>query len=159
MKGLRPTEVEFAWKLSQDMLLIGRRIHRANVDKECKNDVGGAPCVAIPDVMHTFVQCNGIIDQYNDIKNILQQILDCDVQDREVITLSFTHRNTKRRKIAVWFIVKALNGIYQKKGNEDIFREIVKELEWFLQVQIKVGSCQEMIRAKDIVKEYRNGIG
>ena len=73
--------------------------------------------------------------------------------------MSFTHRNIKRRKIAVWFIVKALNGIYQKKGNEDIFREIVKELEWFLQVQIKVGSCQEMVRAKDIVIGYRNGIG
>ena len=33
-KGLNAGEKEFLWKLSQDMLLIGGRIHRANVEKK-----------------------------------------------------------------------------------------------------------------------------
>ena len=61
VRGLNAYEKEFAWKMTQGMLCIGRRIHRANVEKECKNIIGnGGLCKEIPDLMHTFVTCNGV---------------------------------------------------------------------------------------------------
>ena len=68
MRGLNAYEKEFAWKLTQDMLCIGRRFHRANVERECKNDLGGGmTCIDIPDVLHNFVTCNGIKEIYGEV--------------------------------------------------------------------------------------------
>ena len=159
LRGLSPAEVEFAWKLSQDMLPIGRRIHRANVDKECKNELDDTVCRAIPDIYHTFVDCKSIKEDFEKFKVILQEILGSDVDDNGIVTLSLTHRSIRRRKMALWFIIKVLYGIYNKADLKSVLGGIIEDIHWLLKSQIAIGSFQEMVRAKDIVSKDRDGIG
>ena len=159
IRGLSPSEVEFAWRLTQDMLLIGSRIHRANVNKECKKEIDGGECRAIPDISHTFATCKGICNQFNRYKQMLEEILGHKTNEGEILTLSLNHRNRKRIKIAVWVLVKILYGIYNKVEGGQILENVSEDIQWSLQVQVIIGSHQEMIRAKDIVCLYKAGIG
>ena len=151
IKGLNAREAEFAWKLTQDMLPIGSRIHRANVDKECKNNIDGDVCRDIPDITHTFITCKGIENTFDSFKDTLQTILGYRVNNTEIITLSFTHRNQRKRQIAIWFVVKVLYGIYIKISLQKIYKDIVEELEWNLQWRVIIGSCQEMLKLKVMI--------
>ena len=151
IKGLNAREAEFDWKLTQDMLAIGSRVHRANEDKECKNNIDGDVCRDIPDITHTFITCKGIENTFDSFKDTLQTILGYRVNNTEIITLSFTHRNQRKRKIAIWFAVKVLYGIYIKLSLEKIYKDIVEELEWNLQWRVIIGSCQEMLKLKVMI--------
>ena len=42
--GINAVEKDSAWKLTQDMLPIGRRIHRINVEKRCLNTIREGYC-------------------------------------------------------------------------------------------------------------------
>ena len=61
LRGLDSEEKMFGWKVIQDMLPVGRRIHRQNVEKRCLIDMeDGSKCQIIPDIYHVLKDCNGI---------------------------------------------------------------------------------------------------
>ena len=150
-KGLNAGEKEFLWKLSQDMLLIGGRIHRANVEKECKNINDGVECRDIPDLMHTFVTCKGIEKDFACLKNLIKEINEAEIHTKDILTISFTNRNRQRRTILVWFIAKVMFGMFKKENIRNTLEHIALELEWFLHGQVSIGSCMEMNRLRVIV--------
>ena len=150
--GLNAMEKEFLWKLTQDMLLIGGRIHRANVDKECKNVKDGVQCRNIPDIMHTFVTCKGIERDFALYKDLIKEVNNAEINTNEILTISFTNKNRKRRKVLIWFVAKAMFGMFRKDSINNTLEQMVMELEWFLQGNGTIGSCKEMERLKDIVK-------
>ena len=154
VRGLNATETEFLWKMTLDMLLIGGRIHRANVDKECKNDVDGQECKVIPDLVHTFVSCKGIEKDFVALVDLIKKVLNFEIKMKEIITISFTHRNVKRRWVTVWLVAKVMYGMYKKEDLRVILEHIVVDLEWLLQSRVRVGSCEEMNRLRDIVRTY-----
>ena len=150
--GLNAIEKEFLWKLSQDMLLIGGRIHRGNVDKECKNMQDGIQCRNIPDIMHTFVTCKGTEKDFTLLKDLIKEVNNADINTNEILTISFTNRNRKRRVVIVWLTAKVLFGIFNKENIKNTLEQLVRELEWYLKGQVRIGSCKEMCRLKGTVE-------
>ena len=136
------------------MLLIGARIHRANVDKECKNEIDGQECKVIPDLVHTFVSCKGIEKDWAALSDLINKVLNAEIKMKEIITISFTHRNVKKRRVTVWLVAKILYGIYKKEDLRVTLEQIVVELGWLLQSRVRVGSCAEMNRLREIVRTY-----
>ena len=47
VKGINAEVKDFTWKLTQDMLPIGNRIHRKNVEKRCLNKLETGQCTEI----------------------------------------------------------------------------------------------------------------
>ena len=58
-------------------------------------------------------------------------------------------------KCGLWFAVKAMYNIFNRKmfNKGQILREIIKEIDWNLRLNRKVGSQGEMIRLKGILLE------
>ena len=61
LKGVNAEEKEFIWKVIQDMVPVGRRIHRCNVEKRClKRLTSGQECQEIPDLSHALFECESM---------------------------------------------------------------------------------------------------
>ena len=95
MRGLNPEEVIFAWKLQQDMLKVGSRLHRQNAERRCLLMIDGDECVEIQTREHVFIDCMGVLDTVDKLKLILSRYLGKGVKDCDLIHLSFNHRNKK----------------------------------------------------------------
>ena len=71
LRGLDAEELEFVWKLQQDMLKIGSRIHRPNADKRCREDISeDRICIDIQTRRHLFIECESVKDVFRFIKNV-----------------------------------------------------------------------------------------
>ena len=58
LKGVTAEEKCFAWKIAQDMLEVGNRIHRKNANRNCQRvKANGEKCDEIEDVYHCVSQC------------------------------------------------------------------------------------------------------
>ena len=147
-------EKEFAWKLTQDMLYIGRRIHRANVEKECKNEIGNMGlCKEIPDLLHTFVTCDGVKDLYGEVVRIIEKVFNVSIKAEEMITMSFMDRNIMKMRLMLWSVIKILYGIYMKVGRTDLFIGLLRDLEWIQQNNLRIGTVEMMRTLGDEVKK------
>ena len=160
-KGLTALEKEFAWKVQQDMLPVGNRIHRRNAERRClaildNNQV----CLEVETLEHRLVKCNNISPVYNILERILETYLDRVVSSKEIINLAFNHRNKKRLVCALWLSVKILYILFLDKSNNkaQIFTELIKEIDWNLSLNRKIGSQFEMRSLKNIIKACCSGV-
>ena len=116
LKGLNAEERCFAWKLTQDMLPIGIRIHRRNAERRCLAQFdNGFLCQEIQDLEHTFRSCPMVMESYNLIIQVLNRFIERSVSYGSLIHLSFNHRNKTKLKCALWFAVRIMYQIFVKK--------------------------------------------
>ena len=86
---------------------------------------------------------------------VLNRLTERNISSDLLLHLAFNHRRKQTLKCALWFAVKAMYSIYIKKmfNREQILREIVKEIDWNLRLNRKVGSHGEMVKLKQILSE------
>ena len=102
----KPEEKEYAWKVTQDMVELGKKIHR-KTDKRClKKFTSGEEYEDIPDLFHALMDCIGNNDNFKEVKSITEAMLDRQIKGKNIIMLNFNHRNKKRLKLKVWFRLK-----------------------------------------------------
>ena len=127
-----------------------------NADRRCKEELPGNICQEIQTRHHLFIGCESVKDSFALCKLILRDILKKDISNNEVIFFSFNHRSKSKLKCAIWFAVKALYSIYQYgiRNKDQLLREIIKEIEWNLKMNRKVGSWIDFIDMKLCIEGY-----
>ena len=145
LQGVTPEEKDFAWKVSQDMLPVGKRIHR-NVEKRCLRKIRNEECQVIPDIYHVLMECESIKNTFKEIKGIVEGFLNRRLESKNLIFLDFSHRKRKRLKLTIWFVVKSLYLLYVKKffNKDQLFGEMRRELDWNISMARVVGSLDDM---------------
>ena len=137
MKGVTAEERAFAWKVSQDMLPVGTRLHRKNVERRCMLEMeNNVVCLEVQSLEHLFIKCQGVTGVTKSITNILEQFLGQKVEN-DLIYFSFNHRNKKKLVWAIWFSVKAMYRIYQNKylNRVQLLAYIIKEKKFGIYVR------------------------
>ena len=146
LKGITAEEKMFGWKVTQDMVAVGSRIHR-KVDKRClRNIPSKGECQIIPDLTHHLAECEAVKNGFEAIKEIVENMLEKKVETKNIILLNFNHRKRKRLKLVLWFVVKSLYLIHlQKFFNKDqLLCEIRKEVDWNLKNMRIIGALDDM---------------
>ena len=154
MKGLIAEEKCFAWKVQQDMLRVGSRIHRQNAERRCMISLdGGQICSEMQTLEHLFRTCDSVVGVYEQLTIILNNFLERQVSYNEIIHFSFNHRNKKKLICALWFAVKVMFIIFHNKcrNKSQILRDIIKEIEWNIDMNRKLGSVVEIMLLKQII--------
>ena len=154
VRGITPIEKCFYWKVTQDMLNIGARLHRQNADKRCKNILAnGEECQELQNMVHLFQDCPEVNAVGNMICSVLDRIIGKRVDKNKLIYLDFRHSNIYKVKCGLWFAVKALYKIYQDKclNKAQLLKELLKELDWNINMGRKVGSSDEMFKLREIL--------
>ena len=155
LKGMNAEEYVFAWKLQQDMLLIGARLHRPYADRRCKlNLTGDRICQEYQTRQHMFIECESVGDIFYGCTQVVTDLLQKEVSDNDIVHLSFNHRNKGRLKCVLWFVVKLLYKIYldRARNKNQLFLEVLKELEWNIKLNRKIGSQIDMFDMKRCIE-------
>ena len=157
VRGLNPEERCFVWKLIQDMIPVGARIHRNNAEKRCLAALNDGVCQAEQTLVHCLQLCPGIQEIHNSMINILSIFLDREVTSQQLITLSFNQRSKKKLKCALWFAVKVMFLIFQEKimNKAQMLMRAIKEIDWNLKLCRNVGSHADMISLRVVIDENR----
>merc|ERR1711954_390220 len=82
VRGINAEVKEFAWKLTQDMLPIGNRIHRNNVEKRCLNKLETGQCTEIPDIAHKMYNCPAVQYASGPTRLILEEFMEKKIEER-----------------------------------------------------------------------------
>ena len=154
LKCLTPEEKCFAWKTSQDMLPVGSRIHRKNAERRCMSMLeNGQTCPGIEDLEHRFRKCENVQGVYNGMVDILETFLGQKVDFNQLIHFAVNHRNKKKLDVALWLAVKVMFKIFQEKNqnNGQILREMLKEIDWNINMNRKLGSKCDLRKLKEIL--------
>ena len=154
LRGVNAELKIFAWKLQQDLLPLGARLHRPNVDRRCMLAVScNVICEDLETREHAFIKCEVVSETFNVVKTIIIKYLGRNVTDEECIFLAFNHRDYKKRLVATWFAVTALYAIYQNRyiNGAQILLHSIKELDWNLELNRKIGSRCEMMSLKSLL--------
>ena len=104
-------------------------------------------------VVKKLSKCQVVEQSFQVVKEVLSSFLGRNVSEKQVIFLSFNHRDTKKLKVGTWFVVKCLYLIYIKKifNKTQIMAEIRKTLIWNIEHMRKIGSLDEMKILKDLM--------
>ena len=161
LRRIDSEEYEFAWKFQQDMLPVGSRIHRRNVERRCLVELaGGQLCLDVQTREHLFYLCQGVSDVFESVKYMVQDILQKDVTSTKLLHLDFNDRDKRRLKSTLWIAVKALYRIYlgRVKNRAQLLRELVKEIEWNLRMNFQVGRQVNLVYLKEKIVGYNSSI-
>ena len=154
LRGVNAEVKAFCWKLQQDLLPLGARLHRRNADKRCMLEVTPSIiCEEIETREHAFIKCEAVSETINLVKTVIMTYLERNVTVEECLFLAFNHRDFKKRQVASWFAVNSLYAVYLNRsinGNQLLLKSI-KELDWNLELNRKIGSRFEMINLKRIL--------
>ena len=154
LRKISAEEFEFVWKIQQDMLPVGARIHRRNAEKRCMMQIQtSGQCEALQTREHFFQECEGVQEVFGLIKDIIEMLLEKKVQGCKLLHFDITHRDKKKLKCALWFGVKALYKVYQDRirNKLQLLIELQKEVEWNLKVNRQVGSFIDFMKLKSII--------
>ena len=154
--GLTPEEKCFSWKIVQDMLPVGSRIHRLNAEKRCLVTLSnGNLCQDIQTIEHAFVECPLVKESYDIIIAILTSYLQRPVTCSNLVHFSFNHRRKSRLKCALWFSIKALFSIFYGKcfNKSQLLNDIIKEVDWNLRLNRYVGSLADILDLRSNIVE------
>ena len=154
LKGLTAEEKCFAWKVSQDMLPVGIRIHRRNAERRCLAVMENEQlCPEIQNLEHLFSKCKMVEGIFASIIFVLETFLGRAVSYNDVIHFCFNHRNKKKLVLALWFSVKIMFQIFQNKcrNKAQLLTLVVKEIDWNLRMNRKLGSLCELMMLKRII--------
>ena len=152
LKGLTPNEITFSWKVTQDMLSVGNRIHRNNAERRCLTTlIDGSICQEIQDLKHCFQLCPMVLEIYDAILVILNSFL-----GRNVGYSHLNHRSKQKLKCALWFAIKMMYFVYLRNSlnKEQLLKDLIKELDWNLRLNRKIGSAGEMVKLKDNILHF-----
>ena len=91
------------------------------------------------------------------MKDILQVLLERDITDKEIINYGYNHRNKKMLQAVIWLTTKVLYKIYLEKqfNKKQVWIDLVKEIDWNLQMQMRVGSVDSLERIKRVIKQRK----
>ena len=156
LKGLNAEEKCFFWKITQDMLPVGSRIHRRNAERRCLTLLDdGSLCQENQTLEHAFKLCEKIVEVYDIIMHVLNRYLDRMVSFNELIHFSFNHRNKMKLKCALWFATKMMYKIFHRKcfNKAQLLKECIKEIDWNLSMTRKIRSGLEMISLRSLLIE------
>ena len=156
LKGLTADEKCFVWKITQDLLPVGCRIHRRNAERRCLTLLeNGTLCQELQTLEHTFKSCERIIEVYEVIVQILNRFLARIVSFDDLIHFSFNHRSKQKLKCSLWFATKMMFKVFHLKclNKAQLLQECVKELDWNLSMNRKIGSVREMMTLRSIIVE------
>ena len=154
LRGVGVEERTFAWKMSQDMLDVGSRIHRKGAIKECKKELDrggtGVACNQIETLKHRPLNCETVNGCYVGLKRKMAELLGRGIEDDEIICLCFNHRNKHRLQVVIWAVVKILYQLFirEKADLGSLWNFICDEIQWNITQNIIVGSKIEMIRLR-----------
>ena len=129
------------------MVPIGRRIHRPNVEKRCLNKLNDdSECQTIPDLYHALAGCPIVNESFLKVKEITSTYLGRNINDKTLIHVGFNHRDRRKIKVAIWFVVKCLFLIYVKKlfNKTQLLAEMRRILDWNITLMRIIGSLAEM---------------
>ena len=92
-------------------------------------------------------------ETFESCKSIIREYLDRVVEPKDILYLSFNHRNKHRLRGAVWFAVKLMYLVYQNRmrNKSQLLRDIVKEIDWNLDLNRKIGSKKDLLHLKQII--------
>ena len=103
-------------------------------------------------IYHCLSQCEVVVECFKELKQIIEVVLDRKVTDIEIICYGYNHRNKKKLSLATWIGTKALYSIYMErnlnKKELQMWIDLVKEIEWNLKMQYKIGSAMELIKIR-----------
>ena len=156
LKGLNADEKCFVWKITQDLLPVGCRIHRRNAERRCLTLLGnGTLCQDLQTLEHTFRSCERITEVYEVIVQILNRFLGRTISFDDLIHFSFNHRSKQKLKCSLWFATKMMFKVFHLKclNKAQLLQESVKELDWNLSMNRKIGSVREMMILRLIITE------
>ena len=157
LKGLTPVEITFSWKVTQDMLPVGNRIHRNNAERRCLTHlIDGSICQDIQDLKHCFQLCPMVVEIYDAIVVILNRYLYRTIDYSHLITFSFNHRSKQKLRCALWFAIKMMYFVYLRNSlnKEQLLKDLIKELDWNPKLNRKIGSAGEMVILKDNILHF-----
>ena len=153
-RNFNAEEKIFFWKVFQDMLPVGRRIHIANVEKRCLYQLSNGNCQVIPDMYHALKDCEGVKEAFKKIHQTTEIFLDRNIKEIMLIFCAFTHKKKNKLKVAVWFVIKSLYLIHIKKmlNKTQLIAEMYKALEWNLKLLKVIGCLDEMKRLLNLME-------
>ena len=142
--------------MQQDLLLVGSRLHRPNAERRCLAEISGGVCQEIETRKHRLIECESIQECFKISKLIIEDYLERGVSEDEVMFISFNHRDKRKLCGGLWFAVKSMYNIYMKKylNKSQLLREIVKEVNWNLDLNRKIGSLKYAQHLKNIIERY-----
>ena len=113
----------------------------------------GQICLEIEDLEHRFRKCEKVEGVYNGMVGMLETFLGQKVDFNHLIHFAINHRNKKKLVAALWLAVKLMYKIFQEKNrnNGQILREMLKEIDWNINMTRKVGSRSELRTLKEII--------
>ena len=80
-----------------------------------------------------------------------------EIVQTNLIHLAFNHRNKQRLRCAVWFAVKTMYRIYTSRifNKVQLLRELIKEIDWNLKLNRKLGSRQDLLDLRSLIELQR----
>ena len=151
LKGLSPADKCFGWKMVQDLVEVGARLHRRGAHRECSRIVdNGVICNGFETLEHRLCLCKAVQPLSDKTLIVLEWMLDKSIDRKELICLNITARKQSTLCICLWFIVKAMVALYNNVHltQNNVFREIEHEILWNLNHDIVIGSKIEMGRLR-----------
>ena len=116
VKGITSSERCFYWKMLQDMLEIGSRMHRRDADKRCRNLLdSGDECPDLQTMVHLFQDCPVVTAARILTSNVMAAFLGSAICHEKILYLDFKHSNIHKLKCGIWFGVKVTFKIYNDK--------------------------------------------
>ena len=140
IKGIGPEEKCFMFKVQQDLLPVGTRMHRKGADKRCLANLNDdATCTELEDRKHALLTCPTVMEKSTILKEILGEIFDRHLDDEEILYFSYYDRDKNKKKAGLWIAIKMLYCIhYDRNMNKvQLLRKMLKEINWNLQMNIK----------------------
>ena len=161
LRGLNPAETCFAWKLTQDMVEVGRRKHRKGAVRGCGRKLNDRRlCDVLDTLEHCVMECDVVRDISLGIIRIIETLLGRTVTEKEVVCLSFNCRKLPTLKVALWLAVKTIHGLFKNEERIDFWKKVLEEIEWRTKFPIKFGSKDIWAKLKRLVEsEIEHGRG
>ena len=105
-------------------------------------------CVEVQTLQHCFASCPMVQNVYEAMRFVLTDFLERSVSFDEIIHFSFNQRNKKKLSCALWFAVKVMfKNFHDKSLNKtQILRSIIKEIEWNLHMNRKLGPSGHVLK-------------
>ena len=86
---------------------------------------------------HALIYCPASTSKFEWTKKILTNFLGRNIQDDEVIFMSFNHRNKKKLKLGIWFNINCLYYIYCNRpvGIREMSENMKKFMFWHVTLE------------------------
>ena len=155
MKGANPKERKFGWKMCQDMLEVGDRLHRKGSNKVCSwIQRNGVECKSLETVEHRLFLCERVRAYSNALIEVVKRMIGHDIDRKEILFLNFNVRNRGVLNVCIWFVVKAFHLVFKGKVDQlMIWKDISKEIVWSIENSDIMLDFGNMDRIKGIIDD------